>query len=553
MKMPRKTMKRSMVLFCGVQIATFGFFACGKKDSKAADPASTISAGTAGVSQVEGNEVTVLGQLALSSGLRLAETPKGILAFNMVKGKVSGDPQKIDVAEDGSFSVPLKKADAALDFLIAEMAKDRADRDFAAMADAVNEGLDVQGGAITAEKLEGMSEEELTEGISQAAEENQSGGKMTVLVSYDVSGDAVAEAASFQFINLPTAGGASLAAIPNVNLKGSVSLGEISGTGTDISAAIQADEALDLSDEAIESLADASQTLKLLKNEYMNTDWGVTPFYSWTSNVTSADVIDQYYDVTKSTYYGYGLYIPQKAKDAGFTYEQVCGGSTIITFAPPSALEVVNGSSSTSVTSFDNANATVSSQGGSRMCYSANGMYIREDVRDDETSFMLNVGLGGGVQVFPEGLWTMEVGSSEVGRFDLATSKPIDSDNNPLVFIPSVQFVKSGNYITEAKIKLYSYAGGAFNQVTDMASVVKLVSELTASITRESDDGEAMAQADLGAADEDGVFTVMFDGSESDGDDVRNNKVAVSDIGSFSVYYAIGDANYRIEFRSDNQ
>lgn len=546
-----KSKQMSWAVKCGLvlQVMAMGMYGCGKKESDEAPAATsaTSGGGVPGVVAEEGNDVTLTGQLALGD-LSLAGAEQGILAFTMVKGELKSAPTKIEVDAEGKFSVPIAKVDAALDYLLEQMELDPADRDYETMATVVNES-GIAGRDLTAEFLQEMPEEDLQEGIAGAAQDNKDGGNMTLLVAYDISedGDVIAEAESFRFINLPTPAGKGLSAIPNRDLKGSVSFGQITGDGTDVISEVDADEALDLSESVLETLADASRALKTVKNEYMNSAWGVTPFYFWKSNVAKEDVIDAFSNISLNTYHGYGAYVPTLyGTTPDVTFEELCGDK-LVTITPPTAVNIKDFNDAlTSVDSFDNVDSTIQNQGGSRSCYSAAGMYIREDVRDGETSFMSNFGTGGSIQDSPAGLWRMEIGSVEVARFDMALAKPVDADNNPLVLLPSAKFISSGGNITGVEIKLYSWNGSEYVQLTDMEPVIKLVSEMSASVTKTSDNGESMARMVIG---DDGVLTGVFDGTDEDRGEVRNPAVATNDITAFAFYYVIGNASYRMEFR----
>ena len=53
-----------------------------------------------------------------------------------------------------------------------------------------------------------------------------------------------------------------------------------------------------------------------------------------------------------------------------------------------------------------------------------------------------------------EGVWVMKMNSKTVARFDLAASSPLDEDEKPTIYIPSVKIeVGSDNYIDNILIK----------------------------------------------------------------------------------------------------
>ena len=537
-----------------VSAAALSATACGSKkksDDTETTSSTSSSVSTPGVTKTDSNTVALAGTIALTtSSLNLADAaPTGVIAFNLASGQVIGAPQKVDVAADGTFTVPVGKTNAAVDTLQAQAALAPADRDWDAMVAAVNEVMPNQG--VTAAKLKAMSEDEIQQGIAGLATQLHDAGAMTMLVAYTKSdsGDVVAEAQSFHFINMPTAGGQGLAGIPTGNLLGSLNFGKISGAGADVTSELTADEAINLPAAAIENFASAGKALKMVKNYYMNTKWGVEPFYAWSGHTAPADVIDKFSDVTKATYKGYGFYVKQQL-DQGLTYDQVCGGKTIL-FTPPAAIDVASGSSSanTTMTGFTNAGATKTTQGSNRIC-NGNGFYAREDVQGSDISFMLNYGTGGGIQTSPEGLWTMTIADTNVGNYDLALGSPVDADGNPLVFLPQVKFVKTGANITSAVIELYGYnpSTKSYDAVTDFSAAKALISEMQVSASRTSDNGESRAHPKF---NDDGTISGAFDGSESEDGKVVNPAVAVADVSGFSFSYQIGSANYRMEYRGE--
>lgn len=538
----------SMRLGLAAQIAALSLYGCQKKDSKG-DTASDESkeeapdAGTPGVTATSGNEVILTGVLNLGA-LELTQSTKGILAFNIAAGKVTGK-REVEVDADGKFSVTVAKADEVVDSLLAEMDKTPETRDWQAMYDGASQITDLRG--MTVEDLKSMSEEDLAEGITDLANDLKNAGSMTLLVAYDKSGDPVAEAASFRFIGMPTATGKALSGLSNADLKGNVSFGKISGEGSDITSEVEAADAFDLSAAALESLADSSRALKMVKNKHMNDKWSVDPFYFWKSNVAKADVVDKFSDINLNTYHGYGFYVPSEG-DQGLTYEDLCGDKTI-KLTPPEALTEKDWSGTVrAVAEYSNAGSTKSTQGDSKICQ-GNGFYGRQDNRSEGLSYMLNFGTGGSIQSSPEGLWKMTIDGTEVGRYDLALTSPM-VDGKPAVLLPQAKFTTSGGNITGVEVQLFRWNGTAYEQVTDMAPVKKLFSEFSASITRTSDNGEARTRLTV---NEDGTITGAFDSSESDEGSESggplNAPVATSDVTSFAVYYNIGQASYRMEFR----
>ena len=338
----------------------------------------------------------------------------------------------------------------------------------------------------------------------------------------------------FSFIGLPTSGGKNLIALSNQAMVGNLNLGDISeGENGEGSAELDAETGLDLSAEVIESMADSGKALKDFKNRYMNDDWNVETFWSWQG--TKADAIDQYSTITSQVYNGVGFYIGS-ASSTPFVYDELCGTSRgSLIFTPPESVEVKSGDDSVSTyTQFTNADATQSTQGDNRIC-SGDSFYGREDGTND---FMINFGTGGGIQGdLPAGIWRMTWDSTEIARFDVALSKPFDSDGNPTVFIPSAKFITSGDNITGVTIKFNVWNGTSYSELTDVTAVKRLVGSINASITKSDTNGEERGLAKF-ATDDATEATLTFE-----------NPVATSNADYLSVSYTIGTANYRTEFR----
>lgn len=497
---------------------------------------------TGHVEESSAPQVSLTGTLALAD-LGLVESARGVLAFKVIGGRALGDPAEVAVDAEGRFSVTVTRADEAVDLLVGEMAKERSARDWAGMAEAAKTVV-ADAGEITAEVLQSMSDDELNQGITDLARSMQSAGPMTLLVAYQKSGDLVQEAESFRFISMPTESGGNLAGLPNAELKGSLDFGLISGSGSEIQSALSSAAAFNLSASTIDALAEAGKALKMVKNIYMNDEWTVSPFYFWTSGTTATEVIDQFSDVNLSSYHGYGFYMPNRS-GGGLTLEDLCGQKSLVFTPPAPVAEKSDGGNLSTVASYTNAGGEIGSQGDSRVCQ-ANGYYAREDVEGGQTSFMLNFGTGGSIQDSPEGLWRLVIDGVEEARFDLAQVKPV-VEGKPRVLLPSAKFTTTSGKVTGVTVELYRWSGSAFVKVTDMTPVKKLFSEISASISRASDNAEIMARLSI---NDDASLTGVFDGGEQRGGESINPPVDVDDVRSFAVSYNIGDASYRMEYRN---
>lgn len=518
---------------------------CSKSESEDETAVTALAPTESGVQTTTETTINISGSLNVSGlGLTAIEN-KGVLAFSLVGGELKSAAREITVASDGSFTVPVDRSSGTAGKLKEQLAADpipRSDASFLA-------GLSSFFGASEAEVTEFLSSKtdaELKSELTADIDYQVKVGSVTLLVAYDKSatGDKVAEANSFKFIGLPTASGKSLAAIDSQSIKGNLGLGSIAlGDSDDAKSSLSATDALSVSAEAAETLADMSAALKSVKNSWMNASWEASPFFLWNGGQTLSSTLDTFSSPANSSYRGYGFYVGSQYEVATpFTFDDICGtGAKEVKFSPPTAVEVSQGSDSNGVLSnyvslsaFTNASSSEQNQqDGKRVC-SGSSFYARADGTND---FMLNFGTGGGIKGdIPAGLWTISYDSSELGRFDLASAKPVNSELKSKVFLPSVKFVKDGDNIVGGEVEFYMWNGTEYVKLTDLSPVTKLIGEngisLWSSTTQE-------VRAEMSIADGASKGVATFD-----------EPVAASSVSQGAFYYNIGEQSYRIEFSS---
>ncbi len=536
-----KIKSNSMTAGVSLTLAVALTAACGKKSSGSDDKSGTNTNSTPGVTNKTDNDLVVTGQLAIST-MALTDAPKGVLAFTSRNGEYRGQPQVIDVDANGNFSVPIKRNEDAVKVLVEEAGKPRDQRNWERMYQALRDAFPDQGSQMTLEQIKNEDEAKIQSGVGELANKAKNDGSVTMLVAYDKTGDKVTEAASFRFISLPTPENKPLSALPNERLKGDVGLGKITGSNRDVTSETKSKDALELSDGAMESLADAGRALKNVINSYMNTGWKAQPFYYWETTQKVADAIDKFSDPGVTKYRGYGFYIGSEGSQ-GLNKAAVCSSGKAITFTPPAPITVVNqsGQPSTPVTEYNN-NGTTPKSDDSTACYNSGGYYAREDNRDGQYSYMLNFGTGGSITSSPKGLWRLKVDGSEVARFDFDTSSPM-VDGNPVVPVPRVKYTTANGMITGVEVELYRWSPNGFVKIEDLGGFKRVVSYLRAGYTKNGDFETKLTIGD------DGKITGVFDGKDADKGTVRNPSVAASDVTALAVYYVIGNASYRLELR----
>lgn len=532
--------------------------ACGnaKKSDSTADTSSTtegsVTANTA-------NSLAVAGTLNLDLGIRarLAGTEKGLILFTLDNySKLASDPEEIELATDGSFTVNIDRN--RLEKLKSIIVDGIVDKDKAKSAFPEN-----------ANEIDVMSNAELIEALSEEIEKLQENPNMRyVLVSYDKSGKLEAEAASMQFIGLPTSG-SSLKMLPGEALKGDLSLGLITGSGDEATSNLTAADSLDLAESVIQELAGASQTLKFLKNTWMNPGKvaRVTPWFSY-GNTDLASTVNKFTTPSGIAFNGGGYYIAPN--DIGATWGETCPPNptnssdttgTAYSATPTKAVEwypptdivsTTAGQTFSTTNPYTNAGGSYkrASQYGEISCSkevsTGGGMYTRaKNESDKEFQLQLGENLKGKT---PGGIWRLKVAGTEKGRWDLSSAAPYDSDGDPIIYIPAIKVIVNDSGVAtgfQAKFYFYDKTLAAFREVTDITGLKSAVNEFNMdgsySLNHEGGDlsiktitfNEGIVSGDIAAADQ-AVWPCPA------------NSTSVQCISKLGFSYHIGSISYRM-------
>ncbi|NDE15375.1 hypothetical protein EBZ80_10635 [bacterium] len=541
----------------------FVLTACGKKSRSSSEESNSTGG------------LTVTGQLQLASTLALDGTfARQVVYFKILSGRVEGAPQKVSVAADGTFSFNVETENAKA--TAAKNAITQSPVDRAALKVAFPE---------YASQIDGMTDEQIIEGLRSYVDELVShGGPQYVMVSYvpSASGDALAEAESFQFIGLPT-GGANVVALPADSVKGDVALGAIAaGTGDDATASLKADgNVLNLSDSAITQLANISQTLKLVKNYWVNKSSDGTmayvdaqPFFAWQGHFS--DLVDGGSSASAPAYSGYGMYVQLRNSDlainsvcpASGTQQSPVAPVTNLTLFPPASVPLTsttNGVTTTIKTldpshPFNNLQAYQSSQNGKTICGGADtGFYGRFD---GDGQWMLNWGTSGSIgNAVPAGWWSYKEDGSLKGSFDLSAGYPIDDNGHAKVLVPRVSVTKDGsNKVTgiRATFAVFNGATGTYEDASDLTVFKKMSSELMLSLSLVNGSG-GMDEIYGGVGQSNGALTVAWDSSgtalETSVPAAHQGELAsgwsnnTGKVVAIAASYVVGGSTYRFEFR----
>jgi hypothetical protein len=509
--------------------------ACGKKKSKTDAPtASTTSTGR-----------QITGTLSLTA-MGLTGAANGVLAFKLSQGRVQGAPAEIAVGADGSFTVPVKDGStemAEVDLAIAattlEDMKTHAKLgvpEYASQIDAIT------------------SIDELRSGLADFKVGVSRGRPSYVLVAYEKSGDRLTEAQTFKFIGMPVGSGEQLLNIPASALKGNVSLGVISsGTGDEATATQPADATVfDLSTSTIQEYASLSDSLKVLRNYWMNTNAAgetaaeVTPFFAWRVSDSTA-VRDIFTAPTAApTFTGTGMYL--SLHDIGATFDDICalgGVQKSMGLYPPSDVTMTGVGVFNNLTPLSNGGTyTRSSQYSGTACLSGQqgAAYIRNDEPSNGANTELMVNWGSLEGALPSGLWHLKYEGTSKAVFELASSFPLDTNNYPKVYVPVFKLSTASGNLTAVDIKFYIYRDGSFQEVTNAAALENSTNSLGFDLHYNDGSGRSdihITERD-GATFANGVFSYTFKQSE---------QLPFSGIGYIGFSYLIGSNSFRMEYR----
>lgn len=477
-------MNRSL-LNISLALATLHGAACGKKSSDK----ETTSAAASGVTENTANTLAVAGTLNLDLGLlaKLTATEKGVLLFTLDNtSQLVGFPEELEVGSDGSFTVNiernrLEKVKSIITNGVVD--KTKAKEFFPEHAADID--------AATNDQLVEALGEEIAK-----LEENPN--MRYVLVSYTKSGNLEAEATSMQFIGLPTSS-SSLKMLPGEALKGDLNLGLITGSADEATSNLTAADSLDLSSNVIDELAGASQTLKFLKNTWMNPDKKarVTPWFGY-ANTDLAGTVNKFTTPANIVYIGGGYYIqpfaigatwgevcppnPANASDTSGTVYSATPAKLVEFYPPIDIVSTLSNQTFSTTAPYTNAGGTYkrSTQYQEIACSKdtsvGGGMYTRAKAESD-TEFQLQLGehIKGKT---PDGIWRLKVATVEQGRWDLSAAVPYDKDGDPIIYIPAIKVNvdNSGNATGfEAKFYFFDKATKAFREVTDISGLKNLV------------------------------------------------------------------------------
>lgn len=541
-----------------LMVAALGV-SCGEKskDKKThSGPAASPVPGDKGEDK-SSSAFSMTGQLQLGT-LNLAATTPGVLLVKMNGKSQVEEFKELEVDASGNFRATLERKDAT------------AEKAAAILKDGgVNRSLAKEVYPQYAAQIDSMSDEELRSGLQESIEDSSRyGGYKYMLIAYDKAGDALEQAHSMQFIGLPLADGARLRTLPGEAVTGDLNLGSIAGSGDEAKATATAEGSLTVSGSYLKELAALSQTLKVVKNDWVNRETkpaNLTPWFGF--RATGFDAIrNAWSDPANAAYWGSGLYMG--INNIGATFGEVCpanpgnpadtSGSNYtatpakkVEWFPPAEVtmaSIVHGPNSP-LTNLLGAYSRRAQYG--EVSCGGDGMYARAK-SDGDTAFQLQLGhdLSG---VVPAGFWKLSVDSVAKGYWDISAAKPLDEDGKPVVYMPVLRAVLDDqSKITRLDIKFYFFdkAKNAFVEVSDVTGLRSTIHQLSLDGTYGSavphSGGDFSSNGKI-ADNKDGSFSVLFGDADKAVLDCNANPSAMCFKG-FGFSYLIGSVSYRLEY-----
>lgn len=305
----------------------------------------------------------------------------------------------------------------------------------------------------------------------------------------------------------------SLIKIPTAEGAGSLDMGTLSSdaSGKEYTSGKKTDEvassfSMDVSQ--IKELAKTDDSARGLINVVANVkDNGdfifAKPYMVFKSNIQKINNTAS--AATDLTYNGYGLYFISKWTD--LTLESLCGGASAtanLSLLPPSGtqLKLCKENDSTQCRTYNqvtnqNTKSAETEGGGRTSCSSAmNGQeiaaddgnfYVAKESGSEGMTRPLNFNWGGGGYdgQLAQGVWTLKLNDTEVGRYDLAAANPLNAAGKATVYVPSVKAVlDSSNKVSRIEVEwyLWSSTSQTFEKITSMDTFNRVVSDAGAEI-----------------------------------------------------------------------
>lgn len=288
-------------------------------------------------------------------------------------------------------------------------------------------------------------------------------------------------------------------------------------------------------------------------------------------NGKSSSIKNTFSQATDSKYNGYGLYFV--ARWNGIKPEDFCSGGGAahkLKLIPPTNVKpkLCKNNDCTDFAEYtvltnDNTGGLQSEGSNRSACMSeafANDgqFYIYKESRNGfEPPFGFNWGGGGYNGKMPEGVWVLQLDGAEVGRYDLKSADPINSNEKIVVYAPSIKATVDGsNKLTKVEIEwsLWNSATSSYDKVDDASSFARNVKEVgveVADYTGGCTGGKSTFQpvSNLSA------FPFSVDVSSfgaafppTDGS-TTSNFGSVCESESIALSYSLNGVTYRFDFR----
>ena len=492
---------------------------------------AAVAAPVAAVPSLPEGFVTISGKLVPAN--------RGLLFVTSSGGEGDSAFKEIAVDATGNFSITVDTLNASAGRLKAKIAANSIVRDADFIADiAATFQVSI---AEAQQHINNMPDDnEIRADMLGEIEKNIQTGTTHTIVAYtkNSSDNRIAEASSFKFIGLPTASGKPLFHLNSKKLKGNVNLGELNvepagSTSDEVLSGLAASSAVSETTEMMNGLAAMGGTVKSVRNDYMNVEGlRADPTFQWRSTATLADVTAAFPDPSTNEYQGYSFQIEGNDRDPPpYTFNDICNSTRkLLSFSPPSDVNVMIYNTSVSLGAFTNAGSYGSGSEGSRWCDTTHKrFYAREDGDRLRIQFPSGPGIQGEI---PPGLWRYNYDGQELARFSHAYFRPMDANNKPTIFVPTFKLIKNGDNYVGATVKFSQYVNGVYLLLTDHSVVNRLALDARVSMWGP---GVSNNDAEIIFTDGIGEATVSFEQPIS------------SSANSAAVEYSMGGQRYRFE------
>lgn len=259
---------------------------------------------------------------------------------------------------------------------------------------------------------------------------------------------------------------------------------EVSSIQNDVTLSTDSLASLSRSDDIMETITDIIRNCDLEQDKCYSAEQHFVFMGDYENIITDYDLADSYS----------GYQIPFYLTDyyTKDDFDGICpesGDATVLYRLTPPGDVTVQGVTYNAGNPWDTGTASGSRESVNNGTYSKcfkNTLYVGKSNTSDE--WMLQFLTGDKADMLttdmPDGDWLLsrkgagDADFTEIARFEFALAKPVDSNGNPIVFVPAIKFDTDGtadNGLTTVSIKWYQHNGTDYIEVTDMTLLSSLL------------------------------------------------------------------------------